>query len=95
MMHLNMLGELLIKLGANPVYFDTRSADFYSASKVSYTHTPKRMILDDIAGEIKAVKSYTDVVCAVGDCDVSALLTRIRMDEDLHILALKSMLEKM
>ncbi|MBE7089334.1 MAG: hypothetical protein E7362_00855 [Clostridiales bacterium] len=95
MIHLNILGELLMQLGSNPAYYNTRTADFYSASSVSYTHTPKRMILDDIAGEIKAVKSYSDVILAVGDSDVSAILTRIKMDEELHILALKNMLEKL
>jgi bacterioferritin len=95
MIHLNILGEILIKLGVSPAYYNTRTADFYSASSVSYTRTPKRMILDDIAGEIKAVKSYSDVILAVGDSELSAILTRIKIDEELHIVALKNALEKL
>lgn len=95
MIHLNILGEILIKLGVSPAYYNTRTADFYSAGSVSYTRTTKRMILDDIAGEIKAVKSYSDVILAVGDSELSAILTRIKIDEELHIVALKNALEKL
>ena len=95
MEHLEILGNLLMKLGANPAYFDVKTASFYSASNVSYTHTKKRMILDDIASELKAIKEYSDVICMIGDSDVSAVLARIRMDEDLHVLALKDALSKL
>lgn len=95
MMHLEMLGDLLYKLGVAPAFFNTKTASFYCANGVQYAQNKKKMILDDISSELKAINDYSNAMCKIGDSDVSALLARIRMDEDLHVLALKEILGKL
>lgn len=95
MEHLKILGELLIKLGANPVYYDVMRADYFCAKYVSFTRTPKRMLLDDVSGEIKAERAYERAIEKIEDEEVGAVLARIKMDESLHITALKGLLEQM
>ncbi len=96
MEHLEILGELLIKLGANPVYtlraFD--KYDFYNTSNVSESNVPEKMILDEIAAEINTVNDYCEMEKVLPE-NVSAVIKRIKLDEELHIKALKELMEKL
>ena len=96
MRHLDIIGGLIIKLGADPVYtlraFD--KCDFYNASNVSSSNIPVKMLLDDISGEITAINAYKEMEKKLSD-DVAAIIARIRLDEELHVKALKSLMEKL
>ncbi|MBS1455556.1 MAG: hypothetical protein HP008_00615 [Clostridia bacterium] len=96
MRHLDILGRLLIKLGADPVYtlraFD--KCDFYNTSNVSSSNIPVKMLLDDISGELTAINAYKEMEKKLPD-DVAAIIARIRLDEELHVKALKSLMEKL
>lgn len=93
--HLKILGELLIALGATPVYrsYSYGATDFYNACNVSYSVTPQKMLLDDVSGEMDAVRGYEIIEKNCKDEQAGAVLARIRLDEELHVAVLKSLLE--
>lgn len=96
MKHLDILGETLIKLGADPVYAVCPPFyEFYSAEGVSYSKSPSNMLLDDIAGEMKASALYGEMAEKLCNEKVIAVIKRIRMDEELHIAILKEQLKKL
>lgn len=96
MEHMKILGKLLLKLGADPVFAVCTpfGLDFYSTRVVSYSKTEEKMLLDDIMGEMLAVKGYTDIINRIGCEKVGAVIARIRLDEELHIVALKNRLSE-
>lgn len=96
MEHLEILGTLLYKLGADPIYtrIPPYRLDYYQTSNVSYSKLPVKMLLDNISGEMLAVKDYQKMVESINNEQVSAVLTRIILDEELHIKVLKDLLTK-
>ena len=94
MEHLEILGELLIKLGADPIYtiraFD--KYNYFTTTCVAQSKSPEKMLLDDIAGELTAINEYNEVIDKLKNEKVSAIITRIRLDEELHVKALKELL---
>ncbi len=95
MKHLAILGELLLKLGADPVYsrLPPYKFDFYSAGVISYSKTAKKMLLDDLSGELVAISAYEDTLNRLENEEVAAVIARIKLDEELHVRVLKSELE--
>ena len=59
MQHLKILGELLYKLGVDPVYtkMPPFGYNYYTSAGVSYSKTPVKMLIDDVSGEILAISS--------------------------------------
>lgn len=96
MKHLEILGETLLKLGSDPVYTarPPYKCDFYSGGFVSYSKTARKMLLDDISGEMLAVREYDAMLCALTNENVAAVISRIKLDEELHIRILREALEK-
>lgn len=97
MKHLNLLGEVLIKLGVDPVF--TRKppykTEFFSSSCISYSKTAKKMLLDDISGEMLAINEYNLMLEKLENEEVSAIIKRILLDEELHLLALKKCMKNL
>lgn len=89
MMHLDMLGNALINLGAQPIYTFTPPAafNFYSTKFVSYTGKFADMLEDDIIAEKHAVCSYKKMLCRLKNDGVKALVARLLEDEELHLKA--------
>ena len=96
MEHYNLLGKALISLGVNPLLLDKPSylGEYYNASCVFTSHTAKKMLIDDISGELLAIDDYSKMLCRLKNEEVSALISRIRTDEELHVCALKNALNK-
>ena len=96
MKHLDILGETLLKLGVDPVFTKNPpyKTDFFSASSISYAKTAKKMLLDDIAGEMMAIREYNLMLEELENEKISAIIKRIVLDEELHLLALKKCLKK-
>ncbi len=94
MRHLRILGEVMEKLGADPVYtaMPPYMQNFYSAAFVSYSKTPKKMLLDDIAGELVAINDYEKMLARLKNEKVAAIISRIVLDEELHVKVLKEKL---
>lgn len=94
MIHLNLLGETVLALGAQPLFAQNPSAgfNFYSAKFVSYSTTPLCMIEDDIRGEMHAIKSYKKISSMLKNDKVKEIIDRIILDEELHLEKLKTIL---
>lgn len=94
MMHLEMLAEALIRLGAQPVYtFNPPSQfNFYSTKFVAYSRSLRNMIEDDIMGEKYAVYIYERMLTRLKNPVLQTLVCRIIDDENLHIEVLKEIL---
>lgn len=97
MKHLEILGSLILKLGAAPVYsyLPPYPINYYSARSVSYSKNPQKMILDDVAAEQYAIDTYTKMLCRIKNERVAAVIQRIRMDEEKHLAAFKCILKEL
>ncbi len=96
MEHLEILGSLLLKLGADPVFTVRPPYRFnpYSTAFVKYGKEPQKMLLEDISSELTAIADYEKMLPNLIDENVSALISRIILDEQLHVQALKKALEQ-
>ena len=96
MKHLNILGQTLLKLGVDPIY--TRvppfKYDYFVSDFVSYSKTLQKIIMDDITGELVAIKDYEEMLVKLQNEKVSAIISRIKLDEELHVKVLKNLLEQ-
>lgn len=97
MKHLEILGSLILRLGAAPVYsyLPPYPINYYSAHAVSYSKVPQKMILDDIEAEQCAIDTYTKMLCRLKNERVAAVIQRIRMDEEMHLAMFKCILKEM
>lgn len=97
MRHFEILGTLICKLGAPPVFTNCPPypVGYYSASAVDYSSTPQKMLLADIAAERGAIAAYNCMISKLTDERVAAVLQRIVMDEELHLEAFKKLLARM
>ena len=97
MTHLDILGSLLCKLGALPVFTSCppHKFDFYTAAAVSYSDEPEKMLLCDIRGENEAIRGYEKMLCRLKNEQIRAVIARIIEDEKLHLQALEAMLAEL
>ena len=86
MHHLDMLGQLIVLLGADPRFgCDQRgSCAWWSGSMVCYSHDVRQILLNHITDEKKAAEFYRTAACDIPDPCVAAVLNRIARDEVLH-----------
>lgn len=97
MHHFDLLGTALISMGVNPVFTANppSKTNFYNTSRISYSTAPQTMILDDIAGEMKAIEEYECMLKKLTNETVATLIRRILLDEELHLKTLKELYEKL
>ena len=93
MRHLQILGTLITKLGAPPVFTACPPCpvSYYSAACVNYTRELGCMIAADIASERTAIAEYSRMLCELKNPAVAAVIERIREDERLHLCALEQL----
>ena len=96
MKHFEILGKTLLMLGIDPVFSGNPiyKFDYYSTKNVNYSKTPHKMLLDDLSGEMLAVKQYEEIIKTLNNEQVAAIISRIKLDEELHIKVLKDALTK-
>ena len=96
MLHLSLLGEALLKLGLDPQYitYSPLFNNFYSTKNVSYSKQIDKMLLDDLSGELVAIEEYKEISQSINNPKIQALLSRIILDEELHVQVLKEIMEK-
>ncbi len=89
MIHIDLLGNALINLGAQPVYtFNPPVAfNFYSTKFVAYSHGFAEMLEDDIIAEKHAIAGYDKMLAKLKNERVKELVARINEDEKLHLEA--------
>lgn len=95
MHHLDILGKTMLKSGVKPLLIQyPNSKLFYNTSTVSTATTPSKMIMDDIEGELNAIADYQKMLFVLKNEQVSAIIQRIIIDEQLHLQTLKTVLDK-
>ena len=94
MKHLEVLGETILTLGVKPVYAinDGFNYNYYNTSMIKCGTSPKIMLLEDIEGELNAIATYEEQIKKLCNDDVKAIIARIKLDEELHVLVLKGIL---
>ncbi len=95
MHHLDILGSLILALGAPPVYaqYPATGFNFYSAKYVAYSRTLENMLEDDIIGERHAIAGYEKMLKCLKNEQVKAIVARIVLDEKLHLQTLETILK--
>ena len=96
MRHFEMLGKLLLKLGVDPVFSwrPPSRMNWFNTSGVAYSKTAQKMLMDDIAGELSAISEYERILSNLQNERVQAIISRIVLDEELHVKVLRGLLEK-
>ena len=96
MKHLELLGKAIIALGGNPVYWGTYNNmdQYWNASYVSYSKDVKQLLMDNIKGEQDAIYQYKRHIYIIRDPHIQELLSRIVMDEKLHLTILTKLLNE-
>ncbi len=91
MRHLQILGTLIVKLGAPPVFTacPPYPVSYYSASCVNYAKSSRAMLAADIAAECTAISEYERMIACLKDEPAAAVLARLRDDEEEHLRRLR------
>lgn len=96
MIHLELFGKMLLKLGVDPMYSATPpQRNYYNTSTVSYSKMPQKMLMDDIALEMRTISDYQYMVKKLKNEQVSAVIQRIILDEMLHLEEFKKLLDEL
>ncbi|MGN0822939.1 MAG: ferritin-like domain-containing protein [Candidatus Gallimonas sp.] len=97
MYHFELLGTMICKLGAPPIFTSCPPypVGYFSASVVDYSREPKRMLLSDLAGERAAVEQYERMAKSLCNRRVAEMILRIAEDEKVHVAALERLIDKM
>lgn len=93
MRHIEILGTLIARLGAPPVFTacPPYPVGFYSASCVNYARAPEQMILADICAERASAAAYERMLGALQNEGVREVVARLLEDEKLHLAALEAL----
>lgn len=89
MTHHEKLGNLIVKLGGNPYYVNSRNMPF-RISCVKPTRNLKEMLKVDIKDEEEGIVSYEKAISEINNESIKALLERIKEDEIIHKNTLQS-----
>lgn len=97
MHHLELLGTMISKLGAPPVFTSCPPypVGFYSASCVNYSRTPRQMLSVDVCAEENAISGYECVLCRLQNPPVAAVITNIVLEEREHLKTFNEMLDSL
>lgn len=97
MHHLHLFGELALHLGTDPKlwYLEKNKMAYWSPSFNLYPVQIKALVKNSITNEKAAIKKYQDQCQWIKDPYVVAILKRIILDEELHVLIFKAMLEEL
>lgn len=98
MRHLNILGNLIKKLGLDPTFTSYNSIDnevYWESSYVNYDNNLNNIMLDNIKGEEAAIGEYKNIIKQTNDQDLQNILERIIIDEEQHIKIFQSILKNL
>lgn len=89
MIHMEMLGKLIIKLGGDVNYCfynkNSKKCSEWKTEYINYGTNYINMILMDINDEYKAIKQYEEHIKEIKDENIQKILKRIIEDEKYHI----------
>ena len=85
MYHLELIGELIKKLGGKP-YFMDKECNMWSANNIKYNFRNVYSMLEyNIESEKKAIKEYEEAIKHTQNKSIQQLLERIILDEKTHL----------
>ena len=94
MMHLQKLGELIVLLGGN-VDFSAKTRNgrpkLWTPEYLTIPENIDKMLIADIEAEKEAIRQYEMHINMIDDDCVNAVLKRIILDEEYHIMLLKAL----
>ena len=87
MLHMEILAELIKKLGGKPVIRGSysTSGNFWVGSYIYYGSNLCEQLRADINAEYKAIVEYQKHIHSIADPYIKAILHRIILDEKVHI----------
>lgn len=94
MHHMEILGSLICRLGAAPVFTacPPYPVGYYSASSVNYVRGTRQMLCADICAEENAICGYEHILCHIQNGKVAEIIARILEDERRHLKLFNQML---
>lgn len=98
MMHLQKLGELIVLLGGNIDFtakYNNGRQKMWTPEYLDIPENVKKMLLADIEAEKSAIRQYEMHIGMIKDSYVNAVLARIIMDEEYHIMLLQTLLKEL
>ena len=90
MEHSELLGKAIVTFGGKPLASGAYS--FWSGSYVNYTEDIKTFLNNNILAEQSAIKGYEEIISFTENESLKKLLSRIIMDEQLHISIFEDMI---
>lgn len=93
MHHLEMIGELIELLGADPRFWINRKDKMYywDGKFIDYGHNLQEYLTYDIQAEITAIRDYKELITKLKDKNIIAIIERIIEDEELHLSIFKKL----
>lgn len=98
MMHLQKLGELIVLLGGKIDFIAKNHNGRQKMWTPEYLNLPenaRKMLAADIDAEKAAINQYKMHISRIKDDCIDAVLARIIMDEEYHILLLQALMMEM
>lgn len=92
MRHIELLASAINTFGGDPVF--AGRYNWFSGSYADYEKDLKQMLLRDIEAEKAAANAYLKAAENTDNESLKELLTRISMDEELHVTLLSAALER-
>lgn len=96
MIHLQKLGELIVLLGGN-IDFTAKQQNgrqkMWTPACLNIPESAGKMIRADIQAENEAINQYKMHMKMINDDCINAVLERIIMDEEYHIVILRALLK--
>ena len=90
MKHFELLGDAIQDLGGDPIMGGTKA--FWNGSFVNYIKNPRKALMFDIQAEENAILNYKKSIACSPNATVRALIERIILDEECHIVIFKDLL---
>lgn len=96
MHHLQMLGELLVKLGQDPGYWicKHKKLSYWTPEFLSFNTDLKKALMIDITDEKEAISQYKRTAKQIDDPYIVDIIDRIILDEEYHIKLLTELYDK-
>lgn len=91
MVHMEILGKAIARMGGNPIY--ASSGRFWNGSFVNYTKSLREMMYINIKGEKVAIDFYKKIIASLENISLIPAIEEIIKDEETHIVAFTTILE--
>ncbi len=92
MKHHEILGKLIYALGGYPII---GARQYWNGAMANYTLNPKKFLKENIEAEKAAIRNYEQTILNTDNENVKTILSRIILDEELHIKIFETLLNEM